>query len=162
MTVILALSAVVPALLLMWYFWARDAYPEPPRVVWATFGLGVFSIVPVVLVEIPVAAAFEDPSDPWAAGLATAFLSAAIPEDLAKFCILYFYCLRHAEFDEPMDGLVYGAAASMGFAVLENLLYVSEGGIGVAAMRAVTAVPTHAMHGAIMGYFLALYHFLPA
>ncbi len=60
MTVILALSAVVPALLLMWYFGARDAYPEPPRVVWTTFALGVFSTVPVVRVEIPVAAAFED------------------------------------------------------------------------------------------------------
>ncbi len=162
MTVILALSAVVPALLLMWYFWARDAYPEPPRVVWTTFALGVFSVVPVVPVEVAISAALENLSNPWTAGLATAFLAAAVPEDIAKFCILYFYCLRHAEFDEPMDGLVYGAAASMGFAALENLFYVSEGGLGVAAMRAVTAVPTHAMHGAIMGYFLALYHFLPA
>ncbi|MFQ5985253.1 MAG: PrsW family glutamic-type intramembrane protease [Alphaproteobacteria bacterium] len=162
MPVVLALSAVVPALLLMWYFWSRDAYPEPPRVVWTTFAVGVLSTVPVVIVAVPVDAAFEGVSDPWTAGLGTAFLAAAIPEDLAKFCILYFYCLRHAEFDEPMDGLVYGAAASMGFAALENLLYVYEGGLGVAATRAVTAVPSHAMHGAIMGYFLALYHFVPA
>lgn len=162
MPVVLALSAVVPALLLMWYFWSRDAYPEPPRVVWTTFALGVFSLVPVVLVAMPVDAALKGVSDPWTGGLGTAFLAAAVPEDLAKFSILYFYCLRHAEFDEPMDGLVYGAAASMGFAAFENLLYVYEGGLGVAATRAVTAVPSHAMHGAIMGYFLALYHFVPA
>ena len=162
MAVVLVLSAVVPALLLMWYFWTRDAYPEPPRVVWTTFGLGVFSVVLVVPVEMLVVTALEGVADPWAAGLGTAFLAAAIPEGVAKFCILFFYCLRHTEFDEPMDGLVYGAAASMGFAAVENLAYVYEGGLGVAAMRAVTAVPMHAMHGAIMGYFLALYRFLPA
>ena len=50
MTAMLALSSVVPALLLMWCFWARDVYREPPPVVWSTFALGVFSVVPVLLV----------------------------------------------------------------------------------------------------------------
>ena len=162
MPIVMALSAVVPALLLMWYFWARDAYPEPPRVVWTTFAIGVFSVLPVVLVELPIHRAFGYVSDPWIAGLGGAFLGAAIPEEVAKFAILYVYCLRSGSFDEPMDGLVYGAAASMGFAAMENLLYVWDGGLGVAFMRAATAVPSHAMNGAIMGYFLALYHFLPA
>ena len=165
-TLLLLLAAVVPALLLMWYFHARDAYPEPPRVVWQTFGLGVLSIVPAVLasiaIEAAVEAAFGAFTNAYAAGLATAFLGAAIPEDLAKFCVLYFFCLRHSAFDEPMDGLVYGVAASMGFAALENVLYVWEGGFFLAVMRAFTAVPQHAMHGAIMGYFLGLYRFLPA
>lgn len=162
MPIVLVISAVVPALLLMWYFRARDAYPEPPRVVWTTFAIGVFSVAPVVLVELPIDAAFARVSDPWLAGLGGAFLGAAIPEDAAKFLILYVYCLRSGSFDEPMDGLVYGAAASLGFAALENLLFVYSGGLGVAVIRAVTAVPSHAMNGAIMGYFLALYHFLPA
>ena len=161
----LLLAAVVPALLLMWYFHARDAYPEPPKVVWQTFGLGVLSIVPAVLAALAleglVEAAFGPFVNPWVAGLSTAFLGAAIPEDLAKFCVLYYFCLRHTAFDEPMDGLVYGVAASMGFAALENVLYVWQDGFGLAVMRAFTAVPAHAMHGAIMGYFLGLYHFLP-
>lgn len=164
-TLLLLVAAVVPALLLMWYFHARDAYPEPPKVVWQTFGLGVLSIVPAVLaamaIEGLVEAAFGPFANPWAAGLSTAFLGAAIPENLAKFCVLYYFCLRHSAFDEPMDGLVYGVAASMGFAALENVLYVWQGGFGLAVMRAFTAVPAHAMHGAVMGYFLGLYHFLP-
>ena len=160
-TALLVLSAVAPALLLLWYFHSRDVYPEPPRVVWATFGLGVASIVPAVMLAMAIEAAVGEPADPWAAGLAAAFLTAALPEDLAKFAVLYFFCLRRSEFNEPMDGLVYGVAASMGFAALENVLYVFEGGLGLAAMRAFTAVPSHAMHGAIMGYFLALYRFLP-
>jgi hypothetical protein len=60
------------------------------------------------------------------------------------------------DFDEPMDGIVYGVAASTGFAALENLVHISEGGIPVAVVRALTAVPSHAAHGAIMGYFLGL------
>lgn len=161
MTLVLALSAVAPALLLMWYFWARDAYPEPARVLWATFALGVVSVLPVALVGVPIDIALRSVANPWVGGLAEAFLVAAIPEEVVKFCILYYYCLRHSEFDEPMDGLVYGAAASMGFAAFENLIYIYSGGLEVAMTRAVTAVPSHAVTGAIMGYFLALYHFLP-
>jgi len=65
------------------------------------------------------------------------------------------------KFDSPTDGLVYGVVASMGFAALENLFYVYDGGFEVAAMRAITAVPSHALHGAIMGYFITLSHYLP-
>ena len=75
MPLVLALSAIVPALLLMWYFWARDAYPEPPRVVWTTFAIGVFSVLPVVLVEWPIHRAFANVSEPWTAGLGGAFPS---------------------------------------------------------------------------------------
>ncbi len=56
-----------------------------------------------------------------------------------------------------MDGLVYGAAASLGFAAFENVLYVLDGGMEVAIARALTAVPFHCLDGAIMGYFIALY-----
>ena len=41
---LLAVSAIVPSLLLVWYFHARDVYPEPPRVLWTTFGLGILVI----------------------------------------------------------------------------------------------------------------------
>ncbi len=78
-----------------------------------------------------------------------------------KFAVLYFFCFKHSEFDEPMDGFVYGAAASLGFAALENVLYVADSGLGTALLRALTAVPSHAMVGAVMGYFLALSRFRP-
>lgn len=161
MAIVLATSAVVPALLCMWYFWARDIYPEPGRVVWTTFGLGVVILAPVAGIGLAAHSLIQGIADPWAAGLADAFLAAAIPEELGKFAILYFYCRRHDEFDEPMDGLVYGVAASMGFAALENVLYVWQGGLGVAVIRALTAVPNHAVFGAIMGYYLVLHHFRP-
>lgn len=158
---ILPASAVVPSLLLIWYFHKRDLFREPPRVLWATFGLGVAVTVPVVLVALPLTPLLEQLHNPHAKGLAEAFLMAAIPEELFKFLVVRLYCARHREFDEPMDGIVYGAAASLGFASLENILYVSQGGLGVALMRAITAVPNHAFLGALMGYYVGQARFSP-
>jgi len=151
---VLAVSAIVPSLLLVWYFHARDAFPEPPRVLWTTFGLGIFIIFPVLVVVGPIDALIEQMGNPLVYGFTTAFLGAAIPEELMKLLVLWLYASRHVEFDEPMDGIVYGATASLGFATLENILYVADGGFGVAVMRAVLSVPGHAFTGAIMGYFV--------
>ena len=60
-----------------------------------------------------------------------------------------------------MDGLVYGVAASLGFAAIENWSYVYQAGVETALWRAVSAVPFHAMAGAIMGYYFGLAHFIP-
>lgn len=122
-----AVSAIVPSLLLIWYFWARDAQPEPGRVLAATFGLGVVAVVPVLMIELPLAAAIKQLGDPYARGALEGFLGAAAPEEAFKLLVLLLYCEKHPAFDEPMDGIVYGAVASLGFATLENVLYVGGG-----------------------------------
>ena len=158
---ITALSAIVPSLLLIWYFHSRDVYPEPPRVIWATFGLGVLTVIPILMVALPVAKLLGEFENPYVHGLNEAFFTAAIPEELFKFLVVALYCARHKEFDEPMDGIVYGAVASLGFATFENVLYVAQGGAGVAILRALSAVPGHACMGAIMGYFAGLRYWWP-
>ncbi|NKB65988.1 MAG: PrsW family intramembrane metalloprotease [Candidatus Latescibacteria bacterium] len=154
-------AAVLPALFLLWTFHRRDRYPEPTRVVLKTFALGVVSVVPILVVAVPASNLVEQFTHPYLAGLGTAFLGAAIPEESFKYLIVVYYCARHSAFDEPMDGLVYGTAASLGFAALENILYVSSGGLGLALLRAFTAVPAHAAMGAIMGYYIGEAHFAP-
>lgn len=157
-----AVSAIVPSLLLAWYFYSKDVYPEPKRVIWAMFFLGVVIVIPVLLVDWPIVHMIKKHiSNPYLGGLADAFLVAAIPEELFKFSVLFLYASRHKEFDEPMDGIVYGVIASLGFATLENVLYSLQGGLAVALMRAVTSVPSHAFWGAIMGYFVGQARFNP-
>jgi RsiW-degrading membrane proteinase PrsW (M82 family) len=158
---LVATSALVPSFLLVWYFRARDANPEPARVLWITFFLGVFTVLPVLFVALPTVAVMRQVGDPIMRGGMEAFLSAALPEELFKFLVVTLYCARHREFDEPMDGIVYGAVASLGFATLENVLYVAQGGLSVAIMRGLSAVPAHAFMGALMGYFVGQWRFGP-
>ena len=151
---LLAAAALIPAFLLVIYFHRRDVYPEPPKVLWTTFGLGILIIFPVLALAFPLDWIASQMTNPLLYGFASAFLGAAIPEELFKFVVVQGYAARHMECDEPMDGLVYGATASLGFAALENVLYVTQGGLEVAVMRAVLSVPGHAFLGAIMGYYV--------
>lgn len=157
----IALSTVLPSLLLLAYFRGRDVYPEPARVVWTTFGLGVLSVIPVLAFALPLSALLGDLADPFARAAYEAFILAALPEETCKILVLVLYARRHSAFDEPMDGVVYGVAASLGFATMENVLYVAQGGLGVAILRALTSIPGHATFGAIMGYYLGQAAFDP-
>jgi RsiW-degrading membrane proteinase PrsW (M82 family) len=149
-------AAVVPSLLLLWFFYRQDRFPEPQRVVLVTFFLGVLTIVPAAIVELLVMQTLPGLGfTNLLAGLTMAG-AAGIPEEFFKWLVVVLYCARNKEFDEPMDGIVYGVVASLGFATLENWLYVQGSPdqtiLVVAVARAVTAVPCHAFLGAIMGY----------
>ena len=155
-------SAIVPSLLLLWYVYARDKNPEPRGLLWRTFLWGAFICAPVV----PVAQWLEGKGMRWSVGvwsaaLVQAFLGAAIPEEGFKYLVLRRFVWNKPAFDEPLDGVVYGATASLGFATLENILYVGQGGMGVAVLRALTAVPQHAFTGIIMGAFVGRARFVP-
>ena len=155
------LAAVLPSILLLRWFRNSDKFPEPWPVVRRVFWRGVW-IIPLVLFVTQFVEAFQPTSDVLQIALYQAFVLAAIPEEFFKYIVLIFFCLRLKEFDEPMDGMVYGATVSLGFATLENVMYVMDGGMAVAIMRALTAVPAHALTGAIMGYFVGLILVNPA
>ncbi len=162
MWIVTLAAAVLPGLLLIRYFYRRDQNPEPRRVVIFTALLGVLAVIPIVIVELLVSDYLDGLSlQPLLQTFGQAFLVAACVEESFKFLVLKLYSTRHAAYDEPMDGIVYGVAASLGFACLENVLYVLEGGLPVACMRALTAVPGHAACGAIMGYYLGKSSFEP-
>lgn len=171
MAAVIVLAAVLPALFVLWAFIRWDLFPEPPGLIVATFCLGMASIVPVMLagdflvveVALPVHAMLADDQALLRAA-ADAFLLAAIPEELVKFAVLLLFCMRFSAFDEPMDGLVYGMTASLGFAALENVLYLARAGedwVDVAILRALLSVPSHGLDGAIMGFFAGLARFEP-
>jgi protease PrsW len=77
---------------------------------------------------------------------------AAVCEELPKW-IAFLLIYRWNEFDEPLDGVVYGVALALGFATVENVLCVARDGLGVGVLRAVFAVPAHALFGAVMGFY---------
>jgi RsiW-degrading membrane proteinase PrsW (M82 family) len=154
----LVASAIAPALLLLWLVVAADSRPEPPRVVWIAVGLGALAVIPAGLLELLLQRLIPISHNPWLAADESALLFAAIPEEAFKVSIIAGIALRARDFDEPMDGVVYGTAVGLGFAAVENLLYLLGAGTHwgtLAVIRGVLSVPLHGALGAIAGAYIA-------
>lgn len=157
----LALFGALPAILAMAYVDRLDAKrPEPQRTLRLVALAGALSGFLVVAIG-----ALLRPLGPevgtYAAALYDAFVVAAGPEEAAKLACVLIVAWRRPEFDERMDGIVYGARAGLGFALVENVVYLliiphslSEF-LSLFVARALLAVPGHAAWGAILGYFAA-------
>jgi RsiW-degrading membrane proteinase PrsW (M82 family) len=156
---------VAPGAFWLWYFYRRDRVePEPRRLVLRVFLYGGLSAIPAGLVEVPFAVITGAP-------LAVAVIAAPVVEELAKLAVVHWTMYRHREFDEPMDGIVYAAAAALGFATVENVLYVATASraaedsavwghvAGVAVARAVLSVPGHVLFSGMWGYALGVARF---
>jgi protease PrsW len=153
-------SAVAPALLLLWLAVAADSRPEPPRVVLTAVALGavaalIVGVIETGLTEIPVSA------NPLLGTIETTLFFVAIPEETSKIAIIAWIALRSREFDEPMDGVVYGTAVGLGFAALENIFYLAGDADWalLAIMRGLLTVPFHGALGAIAGAYIAMARF---
>ncbi|MEM7151301.1 MAG: PrsW family intramembrane metalloprotease [Myxococcota bacterium] len=160
MEVQLALLGAVPALIAMAIVDRLDAKrPEPRATLRRVALLGAFSALPVILVSEVLK--LVGPTSGYVSVLYTSLVIAALPEEAAKVGSMYLMAWRRPEFDERMDGIVYGARAGLGFALVENVAYLLllPHGIGeYLAMflgRAVLAVPGHAIWGGVAGYFAA-------
>lgn len=150
---LLAIAVGPPVASAVW-FYRRDREREPLGAVLRAFLAGALVVVAVLVAVVPIARMEVRFEGHWLQGAYAAFLLAAVPEELAKYLFLRRHIRSH-HCDEPMDGLLYGALVSLGFAAVENVLYVLQGGFWTGAFRAVTAVPMHASCGALMGLALA-------
>ncbi len=151
-------AAIAPPLLLLWLVVVADSRPEPARVVLGAVFFGVLCTIAAIVVELVLQKLIPLAHNPWLASYQDALLFAAIPEEALKISVIAVLALRARDFDEPMDGVVYGAAVGLGFAALENILYVTGAKASwesVAVMRGVFSVPFHGAVGAIAGAFIA-------
>ena len=150
------LLALAPGIFWLWFFIRRAVYrPGPRRLLVQTFLLGMVSTIPAGVVN----AIFLDDSilnDATSlASVASGMLFVVGPaEETCKFLAVRFLAYRSPYFDEPGDGLVYSTAASLGFASLENLLYILQFGPAVMLVRAPLSTAAHVVFGSIWGYSL--------
>ncbi len=154
-------SALAPILIFAIYFYYRDKYEkEPVSLLIKTLVLGVFIALPVILLEkfienfIYIAG-----DDSYLKAGFSAFIVASFSEELFKLLAVYWLIWKNPNFNELFDGIVYCVYVSLGFAAIENVIYVYNGGNSVALMRAFTAVPAHTLFGVAMGYNFGLAKF---
>ncbi len=161
--IFLLLITILPTIALLIFFIFSDKFVEPKKTVFQTFILGMFIIAPLEISHTFIDLVLGDDFvfDPFL----KAFFQAAFLEEFFKFCVLFYFCSTFTHFNEPMDGIVYGITASLGFAFYENITYVYfadtfRDSLEIAWARAFTAVPSHAFDGVIMGFFIGRYYFI--
>jgi RsiW-degrading membrane proteinase PrsW (M82 family)/ribosomal protein S18 acetylase RimI-like enzyme len=148
--------AIAPGVAICLFIFHRDAYNREPKLnLIFTFLLGAATVFPAAWIENAI---IDMSANSIAQMAVRAFLLVALVEELGKFAVLRLYSYPRKSFDEPLDGIVYGVMASMGFATFENILYVTQAsqtgtGYQVAFLRMFLAVPAHATFGVLMGYF---------
>lgn len=155
---LLSLSGAVPALVFMLLAEQYDLKrPEPRALLHRVAFWGGLATLPCIAVE----SALELGAPRGVAGaLWDAFVVAALTEETAKALVLYAVVWRHPAFDERLDGIVYATRAGLGFALVENVGYLLStqsfsGFVGVFILRAMLAVPGHAIYAGFMGYWAA-------
>jgi len=158
-------AALLPVIILALYIGRMDAKPEPFQWLLRAFFAGVFICFPVGMVENFISGILFPTGAPQTLFGTTiqAFLVAAVPEEAAKLLALWLILRKNPYFDEHFDGIVYAVYIGLGFAGLENILYVLQSGeswASVAFMRAFLAVPGHYAFAIIMGYYYTKYHFV--
>lgn len=154
----LAIAALLPVFILLLYIFNKDTEKEPVKELLIAFGFGMLSILASFMLSIPfgIMGLYTAECTTISEAIRHAFFAAAIPEEVAKFAMLWFFMRRTKEYDQYMDGIVYAVCVSLGFAAVENIIYVASNGMGTAIIRALTAVPAHYCMGVLMGYYYSM------
>jgi RsiW-degrading membrane proteinase PrsW (M82 family) len=166
------LTGFIPPLLWLWFWLKEDPHPEPKKALLKSFLLGAL-IVPIVLLAeytwyflalyFGFANSFNQHSlwllAPW-----------AFIEELAKFSVAWFADLRRSVYDEPVDAVIYLITVALGFAAMENVLFLlkilsgSEGFLAIlmtADLRFIGAVLLHIVTSGVIGVSIAFSFFHP-
>src|SRR6202165_3593554 len=141
---VIGTAAVAPALLILWLVIAAGESPGPPAKVWTAFVLGAASISLLGVARAPFASILAAPENPSVAQALHSVFGVAAPEETVKILVIVAVSARRRPFADPMDTVVYGAAAGVGFAAYENLAYLeqhAEMWQSLAALRSVLTVP---------------------
>lgn len=167
MHITIAFTALLPVAVLVFYICRKDrTSPEPAGQLVKAFFFGVLSVLISLCISTPfeIIGLFSSEATTVFGSIAAAFFGAAIPEEIAKFFMLWLLLRHNPYYDEKMDGIVYAVCVSLGFAAFENLMYLfsnADSYLSVGISRAIFAVPGHFCFGILMGYYYSLASFYP-
>ncbi len=158
--IILMNAALIPPLLLLIYVYHLDSVEhEPPGLIAALIVGGALSVISAYIIEtigMYLVGVLIPQKYTTLIALIENFIIVAWAEEGGKHFVMKRITWNHRAFDYTFDGVVYGVSASLGFAAAENISYLMRYGLGVAPVRAFTAIPLHCICGIFMGHFYGL------
>lgn len=153
---LLIILASLPGILLIVYVYKQDKIEKEPKGLLLKLMLfGVLSIIPAVIAEVigALILGLIFPEGGVLYAFIDCFFVVALSEEGFKFLMLKAGSWKSREFNYSFDGVVYAVSTGLGFAIVENIMYVIDSGVSLAFMRAFTAIVAHAVFGVIMGIF---------
>ncbi len=151
---VFAVSAA-PALVFLLVILRMDRQePEPLGLVLRVIALGAAGSIVAALVEKALDGVFLFHAPGLLGAAASSFIQIAPVEELCKLGVVLLFVWQNAQFNEENDGIVYVGSSAIGFALLENILYVAQNGIGTGVLRAFTSIPLHVFAGIILGMYV--------
>jgi protease PrsW len=155
----LLLIALAPVFIIALYVYFRDKFEkEPIGMLLRALGAGMFIVIPVGFIE-HIFVIIMPPLSEQGKAFYNAFVIAGFTEELFKFLALFLLIWTNRNFNEKFDGIVYAVFISLGFAAIENIMYVYQLGVQTGYTRAIVSVPAHALFGIVMGYYFGLARF---
>lgn len=157
----LLLISIAPAISIAVAIYMSDRYErEPIPLLIKTFLLGAFMVIPTLIVE-NILLTFN--IFPGVLGIAyISFVVAGFTEEFFKREVVLRYIYTNKNFSERLDGIVYSVFSALGFAVVENIMYVMfrfDDNAYVGFYRGILSVPAHAVFAVTMGYYISLAKF---
>ncbi|MFW5985502.1 MAG: PrsW family intramembrane metalloprotease [Halanaerobiaceae bacterium] len=147
--------SILPGVFWVWYFYRKDIYdPEPKKLLVRDFLWGMVIVFPASFLEFPFRNLFSPDKSLLTILLASVLIVGFIEEGF-KAGTVYFLHYNNPEFNEPIDGMIYGITVGLGFAAFENLLYTEVFGYSVGLSRAIITNLLHASFTGIFGFYLA-------
>jgi len=173
------LAGIAPCLLWLVFYLRRDRHPEPKKEIVAVFALGAFMITPAVGIEILLINAISALGLPLLVSVILSNVVAiAFVEEFAKYAAVWLKeqaINQNHYLDEPVDFVIYMVVSALGFAAVENLLFllpeVGKQLAGSATLlqvdgaaylvllslsRSMSVILLHTLCSGIVGYYMAL------
>lgn len=154
--------AIFPVVVILFFINSKDRNKEPLSLLIKLFLAGFLSCILVLIISAAMGIFLPFMRGTLASKgfidmILYAFVGVALVEEFCKWSMTYLVGYNNREFDELYDGLVYSVFVSLGFAFVENILYViTSASVQTAFLRAVSAVPSHACDAIFMGYYLSI------
>ena len=148
--------AIAPGLALFSYFYLRkQIHKEPSRSLLQTYIYGMMLTFPILFIQY----VFKEEGVFDSVFVSNVLFTSGL-EEFFKWLVLLVVVYGHVDFEDPYDGILFGASVSLGFATVENILFLLTFGMDEALIRALLPVSSHALFGVVMGYYLGRARFV--
>ena len=160
---------ILPALVWLSYYLKKDLHPEPRQMILKIFLLGSLATLPVFFIQLGLFTLLAKLKLPiFIVSILNWFFIIALTEEFFKYLVVRLKVLNSRHLDEPLDIMIYMIVSALGFATLENILYlfspadslsfnqVLNKALIISFFRFIGATFLHTLASATLGYFLII------